>query len=85
MRGTVTMKTDDQQAHVCLGSNDVELGDKVDFFDNVCLKKKGEETTCKITLLGTGTVTKLLNTHYSVVKADSKFKMREGNLVQKRE
>ena len=34
MRGTVAMKTDNKTAHVCLGNNDVKVGDKLDFYSN---------------------------------------------------
>lgn len=34
-------------------------------------------------VLGSGTVTKLLNGHYSEVVTDGSFKLKEGILVQK--
>ncbi|MFT6070456.1 MAG: hypothetical protein ACJAT2_000744 [Bacteriovoracaceae bacterium] len=91
MRGTVAMKMDDSTAHVCLGDNDVQVGDKIDFIQNICIgsnassvDKLGEMRTCEMKTLGSGTVTKLLNSHYSEVKTDKPFKISEGTLVQKR-
>lgn len=90
MRGTVAMKTDKRTAHVCLGNNDVKVGDKVDFYSNRCLDisgvgrdEGGDNRQCEMKVLGTGTVTRLLNSHYSEVKTDGSFKFREGVLVQK--
>lgn len=91
MRGTVAMKTDKKTAHVCLGNNDVKIGDKIDFYTNQCTGHTGggrEEggggvRECKMKVLGTGTVSKLLNSHYSEVKTDGSFKLAEGTLVQK--
>ena len=92
MRGTVAMKTDKKTAHVCLGNNDVKLGDKIDFYSNQCTgytdggrrdERGGDTRECKMKILGTGTVTKLLNNHYSEVKTDGSFKLSEGTLVQK--
>ncbi|MDP7320955.1 MAG: hypothetical protein QF441_10125 [Bacteriovoracaceae bacterium] len=89
MRGTVAMKTDNKTAHVCLGNNDVKVGDKLDFYSNHCTgyvggrDEGGDVRECKMKVLGTGTVTKLLNSHYSEVKTDGSFKLAEGTLVQK--
>lgn len=90
MRGTVAMKTDNRTAHVCLGNNDVVVGDVLDFYSNVCSNNSSDrregssDRVCKMNVLGTGTVTKLLNSHYSEVKTDNNFKFSEGTLVQKR-
>lgn len=89
MRGTVAMKTDKNTAHVCLGNNDVKIGEKLDFYTNHCTgnsggrEEGGDFRKCEMKVLGTGTVTKLLNSHYSEVKTDGSFKLEEGTLVQK--
>ncbi len=89
MRGTVAMKTGERTAHVCLGDNDVKVGDKLDFYSNYCSgasstdREDGDFIECKMKILGTGSVTKLLNSHYSEVKTDGRFKISEGTLVQK--
>ena len=91
MRGTVAMKMDSTTAHVCLGNNDVKVGDKVDFVENFCtgsnaiaVNDSGEVRSCEMKVIDTGTVTKLLNSHYSEVKVKEGFKLKEGILVQKR-
>lgn len=88
MRGTVAMKTDEKTAHVCLGNNDVKIGEKLDFYTNYCTGTSGGreeigDRECTMKVLGTGTVTKLLNSHYSEVKTDGSFTISEGTLVQK--
>jgi|TARA_Y100000768_G_scaffold348929_1_gene298156 hypothetical protein len=89
MRGTVAMKTDKKTAHVCLGNNDVKVGEKLDFYTNYCTgisgsrEEGGADRECTMKALGTGTVTKLLNSHYSEVETDGNFKFSEGTLVQR--
>ena len=88
MRGTVAMKTDNKTAHVCLGENDVKVGDSVEFYQNVCAGIGGiddaGDSTCELKILGNGTVKKILNNHYSEVETNGSFKFREGTLVQKK-
>ena len=91
MRGTVAMKTDKKTAHVCLGNNDVKIGEKLNFYTNHCTgtntggrdEGAGDVRECEMKVLGVGTVTKILNSHYSEVKTDGSFKLAEGTLVQK--
>lgn len=87
MRGTVAMKTSDTTAHVCLGENDVKVGDKLEFSRISCLGSggggQGGDSECVMELLGTGTVSKILGNHYSEVKTNKKFKFSKGTLVQK--
>lgn len=90
MRGTVAMKTDKTTAHVCLGDNDVKVGETLNFYTNKCTgvggggaDRDGDVIECEMEILGTGTVTKLLNNHYSEVTTDGSFKFGEGTLVQK--
>ena len=89
MRGTVAMKTDNKTAHVCLGENDVKVGDSVEFYQNHCIgggggPDVGGEYDCELRVLGFGTVKKILNNHYSEVETNGSFKFREGTLVQKK-
>lgn len=90
MRGSVAMKGDDQEAHVCLGNGEVKAGDKVALFKNVCTGGKGggkggDRITggCIKTKLGEGTVERTLNEHYSVVKVDPGVQFEEGSIVEK--
>lgn len=89
MRGSVAMKTSDQEAHVCLGNKEVKVGDKVVAFRNVCPTKgsprlgDGSAGVCRKEQLGEGTITKLLNEHYSVVQFGPNVSFDEGTFVEK--
>lgn len=89
MRGSVAMKTHDQEAHVCLGNKEVKVGDRVNAFSNVCPSKGGGRVVdrgteiCEKRPLGAGMITELLNEHYSVVRFDEGVKFAEGTLVEK--
>jgi hypothetical protein len=87
MRGSVAMKLDNKTAHVCLGDNEVEPGDKILFYYNGCeqidTEIGGLKGLCTLKKLGTGEVTKIHNSHYSTVRTDGSFKFKEGTLVQR--
>jgi|TARA_B100000749_G_scaffold280077_2_gene274659 hypothetical protein len=92
MRGTVAMKTGKDEAHICLGDNAVKGGDKVAFFENNCISTGsgdsergggGREIECNLLKIGEGTVSKTLNSHYSLVKTDGSFSFEEGTMVER--
>ncbi len=90
MRGTVVMKDENQEAHVCLGDNEVKPGDRVGLYKNVCLPPKEAAKLsdptfggCKMVKLGDGRVVQSLNEHYSIVKVDPGVDFKEGSWVQK--
>ena len=87
MRGTVAMKMDKNTAHVCLGDHDVKKGDKVIFYNNRCdrndTREEGVGALCQMEKIGVGSVSKILNSHYSEVKIEGDFNFFEGTLVQK--
>lgn len=86
MRGSVAMKVNEQEAHVCLGDNEVKAGDRVNLFRNQCNKivgKVGANDPCHKIKIGEGTVTRTLDEHYSVVKVDSGVSFEEGTVVEK--
>ena len=93
MRGTVAMKASKDEAHICLGDNAVKGGDKIAFFKNNCRSLPGggngerggggREVECNLLKIGEGTVSKTLNSHYSLVKTDGSFNFDEGTLVEK--
>ena len=89
MRGGVAMKVSDTEAHVCLGEGEVKVGDKVNAFYNDCQGKGsgGKDgaygVPCVKTKIGKGTVTKILNDHYSVVEFEDGVKFTEGTFVEK--
>lgn len=88
MRGSVAMKEDNSEAHVCLGKNEVKAGDRVTLFKNDCkaVAGGGEADTsgsCEKVRIGEGTVERTLNEHYSIVKVDPGVKFQEGTIVEK--
>lgn len=78
-RGTVAMKITDTQAHVCVGNEFVHTGTSLEVLRNVC---DGPKQTCKLTHVGQGTVTEVLNEHYSVAEFPAAIKVREGDLIE---
>ncbi|MBX9767581.1 MAG: hypothetical protein K2X47_09955 [Bdellovibrionales bacterium] len=87
MRGSVAMKTSANEAHVCIGDHEAKIGDRITAFANSCPSKGGRDGgpgMCEKKRLGEGTVTALLNHHYSVVKFDDGVKFDEGTFVEKR-
>lgn len=90
MRGTVAMKVSDEEAHVCMGDNEVKAGDKVTLYKNVCTPTRmaGREAdgsaACKKVRSGEGFVERTFNEHYSLVKVDPGVQFEEGTVVEKR-
>lgn len=94
MRGSVAMKGNDDEAHVCMGDNEVKAGDKVALYKNVCTGGKGgggragerggDFGGCKKVALGEGVVERTLNEHYSVVKVNPGVQFEEGAIVEKK-
>lgn len=88
MRGTVAMKVDDQDAHVCLGEGEVKAGDRVNLFRNECVSRGGgrvgtDRSFCKKVKIGEGVVSQTLNEHYSLVKVDPGVTFEEGTIVER--
>lgn len=92
MRGSVAMKTGPHEAHVCLGNNEVKVGDKVRTYANACksslgvagkTERNGPKVACVKEFTGTGVVTDLINEHYSVVKFEDSVNFNEGTIVEK--
>lgn len=89
MRGSVAMKASDDEAHVCLGENEVKAGDKITFFKNVCsgaragAKAGPNGGECTKVKLGYGEIVRTLNQHYSVAKVDPGIDFQEGTIVEK--
>ena len=85
-RGVVAMKVSDTVAHVCLNKDEVRLGDSVKLYRNVCSTRvlsKHVLTKCEKRLLGTGSVTEILNEHYSVVSVPAGTDLKEGDFVER--
>jgi hypothetical protein len=82
MRGSVVMKIDPTTAHVCLGSGEVAVNDRVRLYKNVCEAKDRRSVCTKVTIAD-GTVTQLLDEHYSVVAFPPGTPFEEGNTIEK--
>lgn len=87
-RGSVALKENNQEAHVCLGDKEVKAGDRVALFKNQCTgtssgKSGNDGPVCKKVKLGEGVVTKTLNEHYSNIRVDSGVSFDEGTIVEK--
>lgn len=82
MRGSVIMKIDPTTAHVCLGSGEVAVNDRVRLYRNVCTPS-GRRAVCKKEAIADGTVTELLDEHYSVVTFPAGTTFAEGDTVEK--
>lgn len=81
------MKISDTEAHVCMDNSESKVGDRVTLFKNNCPKAGGKgdpSAGCEKIQLGQGTVTKILNHHYSVIKFDAGVPFEEGTFVEKR-
>lgn len=86
MRGSVAMKAGENEAHVCMGEGEVKVGDHVALFMNKCKFKgpRGEGgAPCEKVRLGEGSVTEVLNKHYSVVRFEPGVSFEEGTFVEK--
>lgn len=88
-RGSVVMKMANGEAHVCLGNTEVREGDSVNLIRHECKTRKagglsgGIDTICTPSTLGTGIVTKVYDSHYSVAKFPEGLSFTEGDTVEK--
>lgn len=85
MRGSVAMKINEREAHVCMNHHEVKVGDKVTLYRNECpvKGKSSGDGLCRKQKLGAGEVTKILNEHYSAVRFEEGVKFDEGSFVEK--
>lgn len=89
MRGSVVMKVNDTEAHICLGKGEVHEGSVIELYRNVCTDAKGRPVparavvdACKREPAGSGQVTRVLNDHYSIVRFASGTSFQEGDTVE---
>jgi hypothetical protein len=83
MRGSVVMKVDEDEAHVCLGENEVKPGDKVTLYKSVC-EGAGKGRRCSKVKVGEGEILELVNEHYSLARFPNNVEFAEGYIVEKR-
>ncbi|MDZ4082158.1 MAG: hypothetical protein U1E10_04425 [Bdellovibrionales bacterium] len=80
------MKVSESEAQVCL--DEAKVGDRLTLFKNSCptkgtsLRSSSNSGMCEKVRVGQGTVTEILNQHYSVLKADAGVPIEEGNFVE---
>jgi hypothetical protein len=88
MRGSVVMKVDDSQAHVCLGSGEVKAGDHVTLIRHECHDVNPKASTamqkCVPRMIGEGVVSEVLNDHYSLVRFPAGTDFHEGDSIEKK-
>lgn len=90
MRGSVAMKVSDTEAHVCIDNSEAKVGERVTLYKNKCPSKASasrlglSSERCEKVYLGQGTITEILNQHYSVVKFDPGVSFEEGTFIEKR-
>lgn len=88
-RGVVAMKLNETDAHVCVGKEEVEPGDKVLLYRNVCTNpaltapKTLRAVTCEKKQIGAGTITENLNEHYAAATFPAGTGFKEGDVVEK--
>lgn len=82
MRGSVVMRIDQTKAHVCLGRGEVAVNDRVRLYKNECTQRD-RRVECKKTPIAEGTVTELLDDHYSIVAFPAGTAFEEGSTVEK--
>lgn len=92
-RGSVAMKINDRQAHICMGKGEVKAGDRVVLFRNECSSPSSPQLknnlsaanpkACRRIMLGEGRVVEPLNDHYSVIQVDPGVVFEEGAIVEK--
>jgi len=88
-RGVVAMKISDTDAHICIGKNEVNVGQRASIYRNECEKlpassslAKNTGPNCKKVFVGDGAVKEVLNSHYSVLRLDRPIDFREGDVVE---
>ncbi|MFO0849951.1 MAG: hypothetical protein U0871_15555 [Gemmataceae bacterium] len=84
-RGVVAMKIDDKTAHVCVRRVETSVGDRMGLYRNECTRTPPPRphVNCAMKLVGEGTITELINEHYSLLVFDKPTDFHEGDLVEK--
>jgi hypothetical protein len=91
-RGSVVMKLNESEAHISMGQGDVNVGDHVELYRNICTSTRndnvgerhgGGKVTCEKKLYGHGEVSQLLGNDYALVKFPAGVAFAEGDTVEK--
>lgn len=81
-RGSVVMKVDEDEAHVFLGKNEVEPGDKLVLYKSVC-EGAGKGRRCSKVKVGEGEILEIVSEHYSLARFPRNVEFAEGYIVEK--
>lgn len=81
-RGSIVMKLNDSQAHVGMGQGEVDMGDHVQLYRNICSGGRGDRS-CRKEAAGHGEITSVLNADYSVVQFPVGTTFQEGDTIEK--
>jgi hypothetical protein len=82
------MKISDREAHVSLGSNNVNVGDRVRVFRYVCPAGYGVMTqmearvNCEKDLVGDGVISAVINAYYSVARFPEGVRLEVEDTVE---
>jgi hypothetical protein len=90
-RGSVVMKVSETEAHVVLGKNEVNTGDHIELYRNICPPARGTGRSgdggsrgpCRKESTGHGEIIQTLNEDYSVVKFPPGTQFSEGDTIEK--
>jgi hypothetical protein len=87
LRGSVALKTSETEGEVCLGTSEVEVGDKVTLYRSECVKRPidvrhDHPSRCTKTKIGEAEITQVLDEHYSTTKVPAGVKFAEGTIVE---
>ena len=84
MRGSVVMKVDEQTGYMCNWDDALNVGDKVYIYRSRCHGGGPErDADCRKEKIGSASITKILNSHYSEFKVSKGVKFKEGSLIEK--
>lgn len=87
-KGSVVMVEKKGLAHICLGSEEVKVGDAVSLFNHECTEIPGgrasrSSKSCTKTLAGRGEIIDVIDQHYSTVRYPDNLSIRIGSSVEK--
>lgn len=89
-RGSVALKHNTEEADVCLGKGEVNVGDRVSLFKSECKARTmggrdgaGSTQSCSKIKLGEGEIVRVLDDHYSTIRVSSNVPFGEGTIVEK--
>lgn len=92
IRGNIVALDSSKEAHACMNSTEVILGDKFDVFQTVCIKKsaasrinpEAEKTVCQKILKGqVEVIDNSSNEHFIKVKTLGDSTLSEGYVIEK--